>query len=92
MSMSLNHIHNTLVLLHILIQPTETACRFASFTYSKTLALFCKLHFISRPDHASKTAICHCDAHFTKFNRIDSLATSSVIGTATWVGGARREV
>ena len=71
-SMSPNHIHNTLGLLHISIKHTQISCTVTSFIYSQTLALFCKIYFTSRQHHASKTAIFHRDAHLRKFNRENS--------------------
>jgi hypothetical protein len=85
-SMSTDHVHNTLVALHTSIQYTHMIYSYTSVIYSQILALFCKTHFTSRPDHASKTAIFCRDAHLSKFNRINSLVRSSIIGTATRAG------
>jgi hypothetical protein len=55
------------------------------------IVLFCTICFISRQDQTSKTVTLHCDAHLLKFNRINSLASSSIVGRATSAGTRRGE-
>jgi len=58
---------------------------YTSFIYSQIQALFCDKHFASQQDHAGNTPILNLDTHLPKFNRINSLVRSSIIGVATCV-------
>lgn len=64
--------------------------KYHAIPHSQILAILCKIHFISRKAHASKTVF-HSVTQLHKSNRVYPVASLPIIGTATsagwWKGG-----